>query len=81
MATIYRIRVRGHLDATWSAWFEGLTITNEANGEAVLAGAIVDQAALHGVLIKVRDLGLPLIAVNPGAAAVGIDDRAGRDQA
>ena len=62
---IYHIRVQGHLDASWSAWFDGLSITNEANGEAVLAGPIVDQAALHGVLIKVRDLGLPLVAVTP----------------
>ena len=74
---IYHIRVQGHLDASWSAWFDGLTITNEANGEAVLAGPIVDQAALHGVLIKVRDLGLPLVAVNPVVDTDGNDDRAG----
>ncbi len=77
MATIYHIRVQGHLDASWSAWFDGLSITNEANGEAVLAGPIVDQAALHGVLIKVRDLGLPLVSVNPIAANDGNDDRVG----
>ena len=59
----YEIRLKGHLDDHWSAWFEGLTITNGANGEAVLAGPIVDQAALHGLLVKIRDLGLPLIAV------------------
>ena len=63
MATIYHIRVKGHLDQCWSDWFGGLTICNEANGEAVLAGSLADQAALHGVLIKVRDRGLPLIAV------------------
>jgi hypothetical protein len=59
----YRIRVRGHLDPTWSDWFDSLTITNEVNGEAVLAGRIADQAALYGVLAKLRDLGVPLIAL------------------
>ena len=57
------IRVRGQLDATWSAWFGGLAVADGADGEAVLAGELADQAALHGVLIKVRDLGLPLLAV------------------
>ncbi len=61
--TVYEIRVKGHLDARWTAWFAGLEITNLENGEAALSGEIVDQAALHGVLAKVRDLGLPLIAV------------------
>jgi hypothetical protein len=64
----YHIRVQGHLDATWAAWFDPLTISNAANGEAVLAGDLPDQSALHGVLIKIRDLGLPLIAVHPAAA-------------
>ena len=59
----YHIRVKGHLDSQWSAWFDQLAISNEANGEAVLAGPLTDQAALHGVLIRIRDLGLPLIAV------------------
>lgn len=63
MPTKYQIRLKGHLDSHWSAWFDGLTITNEANGEVVLRGVLVDQAALHGVLIKVRDLGMPLLAV------------------
>jgi hypothetical protein len=62
----YEIRVQGHLDNTWVAWFDPLTITNAANGEAVLSGELCDQSALHGVLIKVRDLGLPLIAVQRG---------------
>lgn len=66
MSTYYVITVRGHLDDHWSAWFEGMTITNAANGEAQLAGPVLDQAALHGLLIKIRDLGLPLIAVVPG---------------
>jgi len=61
---VYEIRVKGHLDESWSAWFEGLTITNLESGEAILSGEIVDQAALHGVLSKVRDLNLPLIAVS-----------------
>jgi hypothetical protein len=64
----YAIKVKGHLDQHWSAWFEGLTVTNTADGEAILQGPLVDQAALHGVLIKVHDLGLPLIAVTLIAA-------------
>jgi hypothetical protein len=71
MATIYHIRVKGHLDQRWSAWFDNMTISNEANGEAVLRGPLVDQAALHGVLIKIRDRGLPLIAVCHVPAAAG----------
>jgi hypothetical protein len=67
MSTEYIITVRGHLDDQWSAWFEGMTIANTENGEAVLAGPVRDQAALHGLLIKIRDLGLPLIAVVPGS--------------
>ena len=63
MDTHYSIRVKGHLDSHWSAWFDGLTISNEANGEAILHGPLTDQAALHGVLIKIRDLGLPLLAI------------------
>ena len=59
----YEIRVKGHLDGRWSEWFEGLEITNLESGEALLSGEIVDQAALHGLLSKVRDLNLPLIAV------------------
>jgi hypothetical protein len=61
--SIYKIRVKGHLDPCWSEWFDGLRITNEPNGEALLSGYIVDQAALHGVLAKVRDLNLQLISV------------------
>ena len=64
MADIYQIRVRGHLGERWAEWFDGMRITNEASGEAVLAGPVADQAALHGLLAKVRDLGLPLIAVS-----------------
>ena len=60
----YEIRVKGHLDVRWADWFDGLTLTQESDGTTVLRGSVVDQAALHGVLGKVRDLGLPLIAVN-----------------
>ena len=59
----YQIRVQGHLDSTWSEWFDGLTIANLANGETLLAGDLADQVALHGVLIKIHDLGLPLLAL------------------
>ncbi len=79
MPTYYVITVRGHLAEHWSAWFEGLTITNAATGEALLAGPVVDQAALHGLLIKIRDLGLPLIAVLPGRPPE--DDGAGHGEA
>lgn len=61
---VYEIRVRGHLDGHWSEWFDGLAIVNVEDGDALLSGEIVDQSALHGVLAKVRDLGLPLIAVS-----------------
>jgi hypothetical protein len=57
------ITVKGHLDRRWSAWFDGLAVTNLENGETVLAGHLLDQAALHGVLTKVRDLGLTLVLV------------------
>jgi len=59
----YEIRLKGHLDDKWANWFEGLTITREDNGETVLCGPLVDQAALHGLLRKVRDLGVPLLSV------------------
>ena len=61
--TVYQIRIRGHLGRQWSDWFAGLTITLEDNGDTLLTGPVVDQAALHGLLRKVRDLGMPLLAV------------------
>ena len=60
---VYQIRVRGRLGRRWTAWFEGLTITPEDNGDTLLTGPVVDQAALHGLLRRVRDLGLPLLSV------------------
>jgi hypothetical protein len=62
---IYQIRVRGHLGAEWAGWFEGLTIMLEDDGVTLLTGPVIDQAALHGLLKKVRDLGLPLLSVSP----------------
>lgn len=59
----YEIRIEGHLSSDWAAWFEGLTIRQEDSGETVLSGPLVDEAALHGVLMKIRDLGLPLVEV------------------
>ena len=60
----YEIRLKGHLDARWSAWFDGLTIAQGSDGTTVIYGPVADQAALHGLLQKTRDLGLPLISVN-----------------
>jgi hypothetical protein len=68
LTTIYIIRVQGHLDPEWSAWFGGLTVNHEADGTTTLSGLVLDQAALHGLLIRIRDLGLTLISVNPGEA-------------
>ena len=62
--TIYEIRVAGHLSPQWADWFEGLTITLEEDGNTLLTGPVADQAALHGLLKKVRDLGMSLVSVN-----------------
>ena len=64
-ATHYEIRVDGVLDASWSDWFEGLEVTSDASGQTTITGPVADQAALHGLLAKVRDLGLKLISVRP----------------
>ncbi len=61
---VYEIRIKGHLGCQWTDWFGGLTITLEDNGDTLLTGPVVDQAAMHGLLKKVRDLGMPLISVN-----------------
>jgi hypothetical protein len=60
----YEIRLKGHLNPRWSAWFDGLTVTRDRDGTTLIHGFVADQAALHGVLQKTRDLGLPLISVN-----------------
>ncbi len=62
-SVVYQIRVNGHLGSQWTDWFEGLTITLEENGDTLLTGPVVDQAALHGLLRRVRDLGMPLLSV------------------
>jgi hypothetical protein len=61
---VYQIRIKGHLSPQWTYWFEGLTITLEEDGSTLLAGPVIDQAALYGLLKKVRDLGMPLLLVN-----------------
>jgi hypothetical protein len=62
--TSVQIKIRGHLDQSWSEWFDGLAVTSTGQGETLLCGPVSDQAMLHGVLMKIRDLGLPLISVN-----------------
>jgi hypothetical protein len=76
---VYHIRIKGHLGQQWAPWFEGLSITLEENGETLLTGPIFDQAALHSLLRKVRDLGLPLLSVirvAPGRAGDTEDEPA-----
>jgi hypothetical protein len=60
---IYEIRVKGNLEPVWADWFDGFTVTRQANDETVLTGPVPDQPALHGLLAKIRDLGLPLLVV------------------
>ena len=59
----YEIRLKGHLDSRWATWFDGLTLTNHSDGTTRIEGPVVDQAALHGLLRKLRDVGLPLLSV------------------
>ncbi len=68
---VYQIRLEGYVDSHWTDWFEGLTIATKDNGDTLLTGPVIDQAALHGLLRKVRDLGIPLVSLNrvePGPA-------------
>ena len=65
LPVLYQIRIRGHLGSQWTDWFEGLTITLEEDGDTLLTGPVIDQAALYGLLKKVRDLGLPLVSASP----------------
>jgi hypothetical protein len=61
---VYQFRIKGHLNQQWTDWFDGLTITLEEDGSMLLTGPVIDQAALHGILKKIRDLGMPLLSVN-----------------
>ena len=61
----YEIRVKGHLDVRWAAWFDGLGLAHESDGTSIIHGFVADQAALHGLLQRVRDVGLPLVSVTP----------------
>ncbi|HNE02888.1 MAG TPA: hypothetical protein PKL78_13425 [Anaerolineales bacterium] len=70
---IFRIRIQGHLGQQWTNWFDGLTITLEEDGNTLLAGLVTDQSALHGVLKKIRDLGMPLLSVH----AIDPDEQTG----
>jgi hypothetical protein len=65
MAQYYEIRIKGHLDESWADWFDGLAVSHEDSGETLLTGSLPDQSALHGVLNRLRDLGIQLISVNP----------------
>lgn len=76
----YEIRLVGHLDARWAAWFDGLSLTHQSDGTTVIRGRIADQAALHGLLQKVRDTGLPLVSVigiEPGEPRITTTSREG----
>ena len=75
MKSHFQIRFKGHLDPSWSSWFDGLTITHEENGQSVLSGPLPDQAALYGILEKARNLNLTLIAVSEtSSSAANIPD-------
>jgi hypothetical protein len=71
----YEIRVRGHLAARWAAWFDGMTLSPQDDGTTVVRGPIADQAALHGLLRKLHDLGLPLVSVTPAESDVRAPDQ------
>ena len=71
--TVYWIRVRGHLRPEWSEWFGGMTIAHEANGDTILSGPVADQAALHGLLARVRDLGLTLVSLRSSESVSDVE--------
>ena len=75
----YEIRLQGRLEARWAAWFDGLSLSHESDGTTVLRGPVVDQAALHGLLQRVRDLGLPLVAATRISSAQADGPNAGPD--
>lgn len=78
---VYQIRVRNHLDSQWTDWFSGMSITLEEDGVTVLTGPVADQAALHGLLKKIRDLGMPLVSVNRVDANENDPDRSKKENA
>ncbi len=75
MVQHYEIRLKGHLDLSWSEWLDDMTIIHQDNGETLLTGPVADQAALHGVLNRMRDIGIPLISVNPVDATQAGDEK------
>ncbi len=77
----YEIRVQGRLEPRWATWFDGFTVRQEHDGSTVIAGTVVDQAALHGVLQSLRDLGLPLVSVTQQEDVLAVVPRPGRDAA
>ena len=74
--SIYEIRVKGVLDSRWSEWFDGMALSSDANGETTLSGPVTDQAALHGLLARVRDLGVPLVSVRRRGANLPLNEPA-----
>ncbi len=62
---VYQFRIKGHLGTQWMGWFEGLTVILEEDGNTLLSGPVIDQSAMHGILKKIRDLGMPLLSMNP----------------
>jgi len=76
---VYQIRIKGHLGRQWTDWFDGLSILLEDDGNTLLSGPVVDQAALHGILKKVRDLGMPLLSVNPAGPGPQDDKQAAHE--
>ena len=75
---IYQIRIEGHLDAQWADWFSCLSVSLEENGDTLLTGPVVDQAALYGLLKKIRDLGMPLVSVNRVESCPGLGQESGK---